>query len=679
MSKVIRATSPIIDDEEVSSQEVETEIKQYSPFTRVELNLEKFSIWSPKPRRGTKFIKSKVIEYEPEHLPDGSRIERKIEIVPSAKYGYPTTETQECCYGLIKLWWDEPDLDVKKTGKVPFSRKQLITDVLGLKYSSSTRRSVELWLKQMSSTQLEYHHLFYDKEKDITHADLRNFQILRDLQLTTKKQAGEIVHDKCLAIFHPLIVSNLLSGHYKPVLTVFSEINSEIGRILYTKLDLQFSHYTKYEVSTGKFFRGNGLVSGSDYRKPSVRKRILERAIQELVGKPTSSGAVIAKYEFARTADGKDWKLIVRAKGKRLRESAEAEVINISQASACQEKPLQKSHKPRQEAEKAQPKGILTPVFEKPSQGDSGLQDLSTIFEDLTSSADVSGEANAQALELLKYFDSVFGLNSDLNQNDVPKAELFVERYTLSAGKFLVDFAHRQGSEPTRFSDILSYRAEALEAFKHQRQPQESKDSEGKVVSLNANPDEPDLKAINYFHSKFGGRIQASKKVRSKVQSLIKAHSLDFAIFLVDFAYKKISESNSSYKPNSFSGILSSQNEALEEWEKGKRRKKREEIQARKLEEARREEAKSLNYRTHRKEYFTFIEELYGRVKCVCPERIAEFESFWISKEENKNQCAGSFFQDRKTAALAKFFRDDIDINFPEFDEWYSKNLRKEG
>ncbi len=675
MSKVIRATSPIIDDEEVSSQEVETEIKQYSPFTRVELNLEKFSIWSPKPRRGTKFIKSKVVEYESEHLPDGSRIERKIEIVPSAKYGYPTTETQECCYGLIKLWWNEPDLDVKRTGKVLFSRKQLITDVLGLKYSSSTRRSVELWLRQMSSTQLEYHHLFYDKEKDITHADLRNFQILRDLQLTTKKQAGEIVHDKCLAIFHPLIVSNLLSGHYKPVLTVFSEINSEIGRILYTKLDLQFSHHTKYEISTERFFRENGLVGG-EYHQPGRRKRLLEKAIQELVGKPTSSGAVIAKYGFARTADGKDWKLIVRAKGKRLRESAEAEVVNISQASAHQERPSQKPCKPRQEAKKAQYKETPTLVSEKPPQGDSGLQELSTIFEDLTSSAEVSGEVNAQALELLRHFDSVFGLSSDLNQNDVPKAELFVERYSLSAGKFLVDFAHRQGSEPTRFSDILSYRAEALEAFKHQRQPQESKDSEGKVVSLNANPGEPDLKAIHYFHSKFGGRIQASDKVRSKVQNLIKAHTLDFAIFLVDFAHKKISETNSSYKPNSFSGILSSQNEALEEWEKGKQRKKREEIQAQKLEEMRREAQENEIYRAHRQEYFASIDGIYERVKCVCPERIKEFEDYWISKKENQGESASRFYQPRRAQALVEFFKADIDIDFPEFSEWYSNSLR---
>ena len=446
MSKVIRATSPIIDDEEVSSQEVETEIKQYSPFTRVELNLEKISPWSPKRRRGTKFVESRLIEYESEHLPDGSRIERRLEIVPTAKYGYPTTQAQACCYALQKLWWDEPELDVKKTGEVPFSRRQLLVDVLGLTYSKTSRAALDLSLNQLHATQLAYYYLFYDKERDETYAELEKFHILQGLKLTTKKEAGEIVHEKCSATFHPLIVSNLLSGYYKPVLAVFSEINSEIGRILYTKLDLQFSHHTKYEISTERFFRENGLVGG-EYHQPGRRKRLLEKAIQELVGKPTSSGAVIAKYGFARTADGKDWKLIVRAKGKRLRESAEAEVVNISQASAHQEKPSQKPCKPRQEAKKAQHKETPTLVSEKPPQGDSGLQELSTIFEDLTSSADVSGEVNAQALELLRHFDSVFGLSSDLNQNDVPKAELFVERYSLSAGKFLVDFAHRQGSE----------------------------------------------------------------------------------------------------------------------------------------------------------------------------------------------------------------------------------------
>ena len=681
MTESPSATNAMIAEDLGQSQEAETNLKRHSIFSRVELNLEKFSIWSPKPRHGTKFVDSKVVEYEPERLPDGNLIQRKIEIVPTAKYGYPTTQTQTYCYALQKLW-HESEFTVKKKGIVEFSRRQIIVDVLGLTYSKTNRRALDLSLNQMHATQLAYYYLFYDKARDEKYRELKKFHILTELNLTQRTKASEVIHEKCSVTFHPLITSNLLSGYYKPVLAVFSGINSEIGRILYTKLDLQFSHYTKYEISTERFFRENGLVGG-EYKHPSGRRRKLENAIQELIGKPTSSGAVITKYEFARTADGKDWKLIVRSKGKRNR-TVQAEVIeSLQSVETDEQKPMQKAaQKPREKqhkAKKRQSKEETAPTSEKPLQSESGLHEGSEIFESATSFADASEVLNSEALELLKYFDSVFDLNSYLNKNDVPKAELFVERYSLSAGKFLVDFAHRQGSEPTRFSDILSYRAEALEAFKHQHQRRQSKKSEAKVIPIDATPDEADLKAIHHFHKKFGGRIQASEKIRSKVQSLIKAHSFDFAIFLVDFVQKKISELHSNYQPKSFSGILSSQSEALEEYEKGKRRKQQEKRQAQKLAEVKYENARLDHEKVYRGDYYEYVNELVCSLGDEYPSRFNEFRGWQAEQRREKENLEGNLrevslrvfdSEGQSILRLTQFFQDDPDIHIPDFWEW---------
>ena len=73
------------------------------------MNFEKLPIWSTKPKRATVFNSSKTIELEPEKLATGQLVDRKVKIVPSAEYGYPTTQTQEYWYALQKLWHDSPN------------------------------------------------------------------------------------------------------------------------------------------------------------------------------------------------------------------------------------------------------------------------------------------------------------------------------------------------------------------------------------------------------------------------------------------------------------------------------------------------------------------------------------------------------------------------------------------
>ncbi len=448
MTESSSATGNIIAEDSDQSQEVETHLKQRCVISRVETNLERLPIWSPKPKRGTVFTPCKIIELEPEQLPDGQLIQRKVKIVPSALYGYPTTQTQEYWYAFQKLWHDSL---TKETGRIEFSRRQVIEDVLGKTYGRDTRKALDLSINQLGSTRFEFDYVFYEKESDTTHRELRKFHLIVDEHLTTRKRGNEIIHEKCFVTLHPLIVSNLRCGYFKPILlSVVSQLKSDVARLLYRKLDSQFSYYTKYEISTERFFREHCLVGG-EYHQSGRRKRLLEKAIQELIGKPTSSGAVIVKYEFARTTDAKDWKLIVRAsKGKRLRKTVEAEVVKASGASTHQQKSSQKQQKPRQKPEKTQARETPASTPKKPL------------------------EAKSEALEVLDYFDKVFGLGGDddkqHSKNVVTKAEAFIKRDGLEKTKFLIDFARREASktdyEPRTFNGITQYRSDALKAWK---------------------------------------------------------------------------------------------------------------------------------------------------------------------------------------------------------------------
>lgn len=391
---------------------------------RVETNFERLPIWSPKPKRGTTFVSSKAIALEPHRLPDGKLVNRKIEIVPSAKYGYPTVQTQEYWNALQYLWHQAPN----DTGKIEFSRRQIIEGVLGKTYGRQTRRALDLSINQLGHTGFTLSSVFYDKEHDTTHKELRQFHLITDLSLTERKKQGEVIRDKCSITLHPLVVSNLLSGYYKPILlSVLTHLKSDTARLLYRKLDSHFTHYAKYEISTERFFREQGIL-GDDYKYASNRKRILEKAIKELIGKDTSSGVSIGSYSLLKTTDKKDWKLIAFA-GKRTKGIP-----------------------------KPPPEKMDSPPKEGPPQQSKDQQP--TPVED-------------EALQALVYFDKVFGLTehtgNQYSQGVVKKAAELVKQYGLEKVKYLIKYANKKAPEtnykPKTFNGIVKYLDDALLAW----------------------------------------------------------------------------------------------------------------------------------------------------------------------------------------------------------------------
>lgn len=258
-------------------------------------------------------------------------------------------------------------------------------------------------------------------------------------RITSRKSQEGVIHDKCSVTFDPLIVSNLRAGYYKPILLkVTSEIKSEIGHLLYTKLDTQFSYYKKYEISTERFFKEHGL-RGDGYKYPSNRKRLLEKAIKELLYKPTSSGAIIQRYEFIRTASDKDWKLLTYSNGKGIQNTA---VIEINSTLEVPTVP---------EISKPAPQTVETPS-EQSTQPSLAQKVIPTDIE-----------------ALLEYFDTTFhgGKRSSRSKSIIRKASSVIKDHGLPLGKYFVHYAYGKCQEtkykPATFNGISKYLKEALE------------------------------------------------------------------------------------------------------------------------------------------------------------------------------------------------------------------------
>ena len=318
---------------------------ELSIIARAENVIYGLPIFSPHPKKNTKFKPSRTIELGKFTLEDGSVKSKKIKIVPTAEYGYPTTKAQEVWIGLQSLWSQQQD---KESGKVEFSRRFFIEKILGRKWGGDSKKAFDLAIAQLGSTRLEFDYVFYDKAEDVTHHEVRKFFLLTEERLTEKKKEDEVIHDKCSVTLHPLIVSNLLSKYYTPInLSVLCSLRkADIAKILYCRLDSHFAYHSSYKISTKRFFYENG-IEGEVYKTKSSRKRKLKNAAEKLIGKPTTGGHVIDSFSFEETVDRKDWNLIILRKqdSKAIDSKSKAETSSEADSESLEVKPSPKPEK----------------------------------------------------------------------------------------------------------------------------------------------------------------------------------------------------------------------------------------------------------------------------------------------------------------------------------------------
>jgi hypothetical protein len=137
-----------------------------------------------------------------------------------------------------------------------------------------------------------------------------SFTILKHLRIVRRKdrETNEYFDAKCEFEFHEYLQDHLLKNRTKPTLLIAARLQGEIASLLYARLDLFLSEHDRYERRTeGLFFEDLGLA-GKKYQWPSGRKQNLQKAVDELNGKPISTG--ILNVAIEKTNDRKDYKLV---------------------------------------------------------------------------------------------------------------------------------------------------------------------------------------------------------------------------------------------------------------------------------------------------------------------------------------------------------------------------------
>jgi hypothetical protein len=271
---------------------------------RSELNIEKFPLFT------TSQFKGKSREYTREERTSLGEIQKRTVVIGKIagnEIGILRILDLKCFYALVKMW--------EEAGKpydenVSFSCHR-IAKILGKSWSGRSYSQIKGSLERLRKIPIDWIRAFKNKGSDDTLKVLETFTILEDLKLV-EREKGEVVVEAFSSFrFNKHLLSNLSSNYSKPVsLDTIFRFKRDISILLYLHLDLIMSKRTDYSRRLENLIVQD-LDLGTTYQFPSYRKRIIQPALDELLGCRLSTG-LLTKAVIERTSDGKDWKIICK-------------------------------------------------------------------------------------------------------------------------------------------------------------------------------------------------------------------------------------------------------------------------------------------------------------------------------------------------------------------------------
>lgn len=302
-------------------QAIQTITKEPKVIIRPELNIEKWPIWLP--MQSLKKEKSKraseVREIVVEKIGGNNTKEVSIvEISANNKYGSLTTEDEKVWYALIKLWED-----AGKPVELVFSLRKL-AEILGRKWGTTQLEALKNSLHRLSATYFVWTNSYTvrdEKGQDKTLELLRSFTLLVDLEIARQDINNHTTKEACKVRFHRHIDANLRNNYTRPTdLSIILAFKSGITLLVYKHLEWKLYKQESYTRSSKKLFSEDLCLykenpgekddpGNQEYKKASVRKRVLDRVVAELNDNVTIGNSLL-KASLQRSKEGDDWLLV---------------------------------------------------------------------------------------------------------------------------------------------------------------------------------------------------------------------------------------------------------------------------------------------------------------------------------------------------------------------------------
>lgn len=269
-------------------------------FVKIEKNLNTLGFFSPAKHKGDN-VREKVVLFHREL--NGKTVEAQATILPSAKYGLPTTADLDKYLAFHKLLEQIRNTIGEVSNPVAFTSTQLLT-VLGIKHAGNNYQDIHDWLQRMTLTGINSKGIVYMARRRTWVSD--TFHVFDRVVTMGATLPDGSTADQNYVWLSDWQIENINSNYLLPIdLETYRKLRNQIAKILVPLLQV----WLYASRAEGKFEKRYAdlceILDIAHHNHLSLIRRQLEPSLTEL----TYHG-YLASWAIEPTADGREYKLV---------------------------------------------------------------------------------------------------------------------------------------------------------------------------------------------------------------------------------------------------------------------------------------------------------------------------------------------------------------------------------
>ncbi len=287
--------------EEALTVRTKTENLPSVEFVKVEKNLASLGFFTPSSKRSRNSTSKSVIVMM---NVDGTRIETRATIAPTALFGLPITADQDKWLALHKILTDVQAREGRVDNPVSFTSAELLALLRIYKDSGKNYRDVSDWLDVMVGTTIISEGAVYISgqrtfKKDTFHVFDRAVSFGRHLP------DGSIA-DKNYVWLSEWQLKNINDHHQLPIdLDTYRQLKNHIAKALVPLLQIWLYATRDQGVFEKRYDELCQILNVRQYEYPSIIKQTLGQSLDEL-----TQFEYLADWQVEKTTDGKNYKIL---------------------------------------------------------------------------------------------------------------------------------------------------------------------------------------------------------------------------------------------------------------------------------------------------------------------------------------------------------------------------------
>jgi Replication initiator protein A len=270
-------------------------------FVKVEKNLSTLGFFTPSKSRGKIELREKTIRFKREV--NGKTIEAEATILPSAKYGLPTTADLDKYLAFQKLLNDIRTREGQVSNPIGFTSTQIL-NILGVKTAGNNYQEVYEWLQRMTLTGISSKGVIYLARRKAWATD--TFHVFDRVVAFGMEMPDGLIADRNYVWLSDWQIENINNNYLMPIdFEAYRKLKNHIAKALVPLLQV-WLYASRYEGHFEKRYQDLCTILDIRLQKHlSLIKKQLGPSLDEL-----QYYGYLAGYRIEVTSDGRDYKIV---------------------------------------------------------------------------------------------------------------------------------------------------------------------------------------------------------------------------------------------------------------------------------------------------------------------------------------------------------------------------------